>query len=80
MRNEIEQAQLKINVFLQMIKESWTWARLTEEEKNIFENQLSRPIIFDTIKLCKKNTLSILNALYDTFLSALGYKDWHWRE
>ena len=73
-------AQTRINVFLHTIKESWTWARLTEKERDNFTRQLLKPTILHTIVNCRDHSLSVLNDLYDTFLSALDYKDWHWRE
>lgn len=64
------------NYFQNVIKKSWTWAKLTEEEQQRFINMN----VFDKIKGVDKQRVEWLNTIYTAFLSALGYKPIGWRE
>lgn len=59
-----------------VIKKSWTWARLTEEERKRF---LSMEI-FDEIKGNDRTRIEWLHTIYNAYLTALGYKPIGWRE
>ena len=60
--------------FQRVIKKSWTWARLTEEEKETFINLN----VFECIKGRDQTRIEWLNTIYSTFLHALGYKPDGW--
>lgn len=62
--------------FQNIIKKSWTWQRLTEEERQRFINMR----VFDQIKGDDKTRIEWLNTIYTAFLTALGYKSVGWRE
>ena len=62
--------------FQNVIKKSWTWNRLTEEEQKRFIDM----DVFDKIKGNDKTRVEWLNTIYHSFLSALGYKSIGWRE
>ena len=64
------------NYFQNVIKKSWTWQRLTEEEQKRFIDMN----VFDKIKGNDKTRIEWLNTIYQSFLSALGYKPIGWRE
>lgn len=64
------------NYFQNVIKKSWTWAKLTEEEKQRFIDMS----VFDRIKGNDKTRVEWLNTIYKAFLSALGYTAIGWRE
>lgn len=64
------------NYFQNVIKKSWTWEKLTEEERKRFINMN----VFDRIKGNDKTRVEWLNTIYESFLSALGYKCIGWRE
>ena len=64
------------NYFQNVIKKSWTWQRLTEEEQKRFIDMN----VFDRIKGNDKTRVEWLNTIYQSFLSALGYKPIGWRE
>lgn len=66
--------------FIGMIKESWTWARLTENEKKSFEDSVIWSINQNVIIGTYEQRYKILNALYHTFLQGVGYTGWKWRE
>lgn len=66
-----------VNVYMQnVIKKSYTWSKLTEEEKRLF----SEMDIFEQIKGSNKQKIEWLNTIYKSFLVALGYKPVGWRE
>ena len=64
------------NYFQNVIKKSWTWQKLTEEEQKRFIDMN----VFDGIKGNDKTRVEWLNTIYQSFLSALGYKPIGWRE
>lgn len=59
-----------------VLKKSWTWARLTEEERQRF---LSMEV-FDEIKGNDRTRIEWLHTIYEAYLTALGYKPIGWRE
>jgi len=64
-----------------MIIKSWTWAKLTDEEKNRFGDEINKSITQkEVIKGTYRQRWEILNALYSMFLEGLGYKPIGWRE
>ena len=64
------------NYFQNVIKKSWTWARLTEEEQKRF---IDMPV-FDNIKGSDKTRMEWLHTIYLSFITGLGYKPIGWRE
>lgn len=59
-----------------VIKRSWTWEKLTEEERQRF----IRMNVFDRIKGNDATRVEWLNTIYQAYLTALGYKPIGWRE
>ena len=64
------------NYFQNIIKKSWTWQKLTQEEQQRFIDM----DVFDKIKGTDKQRIEWLNTIYTAFLSALDYKPIGWRE
>ena len=64
------------NYFQEVIKKSWTWERLTEEEQKRFVDM----DVFDRIKGNDKTRVEWLNTRYHSFICALGYQPIGWRE
>lgn len=64
--------------FLEMIKKSWTWARLTEKERKTFEEWLHKARY--ELKGSYKQRWDILQNYYMMFLLGTGYEDHKWRE
>lgn len=64
------------NYFQNVIKKSWTWQKLTEEEQKRFIDMN----VFDRIKGNDKTRVEWLNTIYHSFISALGYQPIGWRE
>jgi hypothetical protein len=82
-RKDFESWQNKqntINEYMAMINQSWTWARLTKEEKDKFVNCLYEDRFITTINGTKKQRWAILNNYYCMFLKGVGYKPIGWRE
>ena len=63
-----------------MIIKSWTWAKLTNEEKNKFRAELNKGITQKIISGTYRQRLAILNALYSMFLDGCGYNGGNWRD
>lgn len=59
-----------------VLKKSWTWQRLTEEERQRFINMN----VFDNIKGNDNTRIEWLYTIYHSFLCALDYKPIGWRE
>ena len=76
--NNKKDISLILDDYCNMIFQSWTWERLTKEEKNKFLD-----FIYDFKKGIKgtyKQRWDQLNLLYHSFLLGLGYKPIGWRE
>lgn len=69
-----------INEFIEMIKKSWTYERLTTEEKQRFLNTIEWGKQQGIIKGSWLERWHILQLTYDSFLNALDYKPTGWRE
>jgi hypothetical protein len=64
------------NYFQNVIKKSWTWQKLTEEEQQRFIDMN----VFDKIKGTDKQRVEWFNTIYHSFLVGLDYKPIGWRE
>lgn len=64
------------NYFQNVIKKSWTWQKLTEEEQQRFIGMN----VFDKIKGTDKQRIEWFNTIYHSFLVGLDYKAIGWRE
>lgn len=62
--------------FQAVIKKSWTWAKLTEQEKQRFIDGND----FDVICGNDKQRVEWLNSMYHAFLMGCGYEPIGWRE
>ena len=72
----------KDNVFtdyLEMIKKSWTYARMTKEEREKIQEILTSGKIKEDIKGTYQQRWQALNALYYAFLIGIGYNNFDWR-
>lgn len=69
-----------IKDYMEMIEQSWTWERLTEDEQNRFFETINSTCATDAIKGDYKQRWGILNAMYRAYIMALDYKPIGWRE
>ena len=63
-----------------MIVKSWTWAKLTREERNKFGDELNKETTKRIISGTYRQRWEILNALYSMFLEGCGYNGGNWRD
>ena len=66
--------------WLDMISKSWTWAKLTVEERAKFVALFAHPCSNVVIKGSYEQRWEACEALYHAFLEALNYDPLHWRE
>ena len=64
--------------FIKMIRHSWTWAKLTEEERQTFIDECDF-WNHETIVGTYRQRLKTLNGLYSMFLNGLGYRRGNFR-
>ena len=62
------------------IVKSWTWAKLTNDERNKFADELNKEPTKKTISGTYRQRCEILNALYSMFLEGCGYNGVNWRD
>ena len=62
--------------FFDEVSKSWTWERLTDDEKERFKNC----IYFSGIKGTARQRVEMLNMVYAAFLQGVGYEPIGWRE
>jgi len=66
------------------LKDSWTWAKLTETERTGFLRQLN--VISNSFDHYSPTSITpafiqeIINSLYQEFLTILDYEPLHWRD
>lgn len=73
--------RIKKNViqdFQQMIYNSWTYGKMTPQEKHQWAEALDHIRTCDTLKGTYNQRWETLQAIYHTFLLALNY-NWNWR-
>ena len=71
-----------LETFLTNIKQSWTWAKLTDKEKKIFESRLRVNQAQNLIQETYRQRYNAYTAMYDMFLAGLGFYEnfRHWRK
>ena len=67
--------------WFEMIFNSWTWEKLTDDERAVFVDQMDswcnyRGLLIGTYK----QRWEILNEMYHVYLLGVGYKPIGWRE
>lgn len=80
MNNEKFNKEHTLDKYKDMINKSWTYDRLTEEEKRKINNILNETRIEKALKGNFKHRWDILQAIYYSFLIGIGYTDFNWRE
>jgi hypothetical protein len=66
--------------FVEMIKKSWTWTRLTESERVSCMDAFCFTEEQNILKGNFDQRWRILQAVYNAFLSGIGYQPIGWRE
>jgi glycine cleavage system protein P-like pyridoxal-binding family len=68
------------NDFIDIIKISWTYEKLTDYEKQLFHKIINENIINEALKGNYKARYKTMQAIYHTFILSLGYNGFNWRE
>ena len=63
-----------------MIVKSWTWEKLTREERKKFGDELSKETTKKIISGTYEQRWETLNTLYSMFLEGCGYNGGNWRD
>lgn len=67
--------------FNDMIKNSWTYNKMTEDEQNAwFEKVINTERTQNSLKGTYNQRWNILQALYGAYLIGIGYDNFSWRE
>ena len=66
--------------FMEMIRNSWTYDRMTEKERRNLDMAVEWAVDRNAIKGSYKQQWMILHAIYEAFLAGLGYTGGAWRE
>ena len=63
-----------------MIVKSWTWEKLTREERKKFGDELNKETTKKIISGTYRQRWEILSALYSMLLEGCGYNGGSWRD
>ncbi len=66
--------------YITMIQKSWTYGKMTRQEQNKILEILNHERTQKAIKGATKTRWDILQAIYFTYLEAIGYTGFNWRE
>ena len=66
--------------FIEMIRHSWTWNRMTEDEKRHCTDTFFSTASAEAIKGNYDTRYNICHAIYSAYLNGLGYDGGFWRE
>lgn len=66
--------------FIKMIHNSWTYDRLTEQERDRLDRAFMTGILTSAIYGTYDQRRKILDAVYNAFLQGVGYDGPTWRE
>lgn len=69
-----------LNNYINMVKNSWTYEKLTKEEKTKLCELFNSSRIIDILKGTYKQRWEILNTIYYGFLVGVGYSPINWRD
>lgn len=72
--------ELVFEDYTKMIKESWTYARMTKEEQDRIIYELNNTRTKKEVVGTYLQRWRVLNLMYSSFLEGLGYKPIGWRE
>ena len=76
----VKDKELALDDFIDMIEQSWTYDRLTKEEKDRLKGIFNSARVDDCLIGTYKQRWNTLHAVYYAFLMALDYNPLDWRE
>lgn len=65
--------------FIEAIKESWTWQRMTDDECKIFIDEIMNHPALKPVGTWLQRW-NFYQSVYSAYLLGLGYRGFHWRE
>lgn len=71
--------ELAVYDFKEMTQNSWTYAKMTDKEKENWEMLLTHTRVSTCLKGNYDSRWGILQAIYHTYLIGIGYTDFNWR-
>lgn len=77
---EAKQKEFALYDFMSMIQQSWTWERFTDEERKKFRECVEFACEQNMLLGTYKERWKILQLQYHTFLQAIGYEPFGWRD
>lgn len=75
-----KQKENALNEFIDMIEHSWTYDRMTDNEREQCLETFHSNRTTDALKGTWEARWTILNAVYGAFLDGIGYDGPSWRE
>lgn len=68
--------------YKELLKKSWTYDKMTKEEKETFDKifSLSNRQLVDNLSGKENQKKMTLNIIYSAFLAGIGYNGFSWRE
>ena len=69
-----------LNDFIAMVKASWSYQRMTEDEQKRCIELLSSELVKMCLLYNDKHKWRILQVVYHAYLDGLGYDGFEWRE
>lgn len=66
--------------FSKIIENSWTFNRMTKEEKETWDHVIRSEQAKNNIKGTYQQRMEALSFVYSAFLAGLGYNGFNWRE
>lgn len=72
--------EMVLSDFIVMIKNSWTYDKMTYKEKDRLLEMLDSHMTRKALKGTYDNRWSVLQAIYHAYLIGIGYDNFNWRE
>lgn len=82
-KKEIEKRNKIIKILNDRIKtfeNAWTFEKLEQEEKEKFYKIFTSEQLKNSLSGNNKQIITVLNMIYTTFLTSIGYNGYTWRE
>ena len=75
----MKETDLTLIDFINMIEESWTYNKMTIDEKKRLNNVFNDIRTSKLLKYDDKHKWEILQAVYASYLQGIGYDNFNWR-
>ena len=69
-----------VNDFLELIRKSWSYGRMTEKERESMEEVFTSSLFEKAIAGTRKQRFAICHAVYFSYLEGIGYTGAGWRD